>query len=326
MTWWDSDTLAEIAPPPMQQHATYGRACAAMGSRLIRLATGPSHAPHGTVHVLVRRWPGFGAFGLVARGPVWAPQITADRALTLSQDLVAHLRLRLRGVIATPELVAGTDPLARSGRLRMMSPGSLARLSLEGTEAARLARQAGKWRNRLRVAQGSGLEVRHAPLPPNPGHWLLRREAAQARSRRYRRLPTAFAAHWAAVNGRGSTRLFTAHRGGGAPLAAMLFLRHGAAASYHIGWSGDEGRALSAHNLLLWEAATWFADEGTVWIDLGTLDTERTPGLARFKLGAGAEPVTLGATWIDAPGTALVARLTGQGALGGLARPGAAVT
>ncbi|WYK06320.1 hypothetical protein DWF04_021940 [Cereibacter sphaeroides f. sp. denitrificans] len=44
-------------------------------------------------------------------------------------------------------------------------------------------------------------------------------------------------------------------------------------------------------------------------LELGLIDTERTEGIARFKLGTGAAACPLGATWLRAPGTGWVARL-----------------
>jgi hypothetical protein len=41
--------------------------------------------------------------------------------------------------------------------------------------------------------------------------------------------------------------------------------------------------------------------EGVRWLDLGSVDTEKAPGLARFKLGTGAELKRLGATMLVLP-------------------------
>jgi hypothetical protein len=37
-------------------------------------------------------------------------------------------------------------------------------------------------------------------------------------------------------------------------------------------------------------------------LDLGTVDTENAPGLARFKIGSGAQIRSLGGTWLRIPG------------------------
>lgn len=302
MDWQIIDTPGPAGPVPMQQHENYGRACAAIGSRVIRLAAGPAGAPVATAQVLLRRWPFFGDFALVARGPVWDPGVTLAEAQRGTADLVTRLRRDCRGVMITSDPVAGQDPV--TGLLPMVTGGCQARLAL-GSPDQMMACQHGKWRNRLRRAQEGPLRIDNAPLPDEADHWLLLREEAQARRRNYRRLPRQFTHAWRVVNGAKSTRLFVA-RYRKAPVAAMLFLLHGHGASYHVGWSDELGRQTHAHTLLMWEAACWLSARGYGWADLGTLDTETTPGLARFKLGAGAVPLRLGATCLSAPGARLV--------------------
>ncbi|MEO0388244.1 MAG: hypothetical protein AAF281_12060, partial [Pseudomonadota bacterium] len=56
----------------------------------------------------------------------------------------------------------------------------------------------------------------------------------------------------------------------------------------------------------------WLGRLGVGAVAVGPLDTDGAPGLARFKLGAGARPLLFGATRISAPGTALAARLTAR--------------
>ena len=303
--------LPDGAPVPMQQHPFYGRACTAMGSRVITLCTGPPKDPLARAQVLLRRWPLFGDFALLARGPAWAPGTSQATMRQGTEALIRHLRRDCRGVMATCEPVEGLDPLAGAGLLPMVTPGGQARLALSAPDDM-LSRQHGKWRNRLRRAQDGPLRVDHAPLPDVADHWLLLREEAQSRRRGYRRLPIRFTQAWRHVNGPRATRLFTA-RYGKTPVAAMLFLLHGRSASYHIGWSDELGRQCNAHALLLWQAARWLQARGYAWLDLGTLDTETTPGLARFKLGSGATPFQMGTTCLDAPGARALARLCGHG-------------
>ena len=159
-----------------------------------------------------------------------------------------------------------------------------------------------KWRNRLNHARRSPLRVTHAPFPRQADHWLLSCEAEQRSARGYRTLPPAFAMAWP------KTRLFTAYADG-EPVAAMLFLLHAPGATYHIGWSGMEGRRTSAHNLLLTEAAEWLHRRGYTRIDLGPLEPSRAPGLSHFKLGSGARPECTGHSWIYSRWSAALGRL-----------------
>ena len=84
--------------------------------------------------------------------------------------------------------------------------------------------------------------------------------------------------------------------------AAMCFVRHGGTATYHMGWAADAARAQGVHGVMLWQAALALRAEGVGMLDLGQVDHEAAPGLARFKLGTGAALVGLGATVLVLPG------------------------
>ena len=83
--------------------------------------------------------------------------------------------------------------------------------------------------------------------------------------------------------------------------AAMAFVRHGGSATYHLGWASDAARRVGVHSVMLMAAATALKQEGVRWLDLGLVDTDRAPGLARFKLGTGAALRQLGATVLVLP-------------------------
>lgn len=320
MRSFDWQIWASPRPPPVlahsvaafQQHPLYGAACAALGGSVREYVWSDGRTCLGTALILIRRWPGLGNVAMLARGPVWAadcPVATQESALHRLLDL---LRVEHAAVIATPDPIGGEDPLHRTGWLALIEGGSVARLPLPRDAPRLRAGLHGKWRNRLVRAEGAGLTIKLSAYTPTNGAWLLQKEALQARARGYKRLPAAFTEAWCAAGGRNAALLAQAERDGKA-LAGMLFLRHGATASYHIGWTSAEGRACNAHRLLLYRAALRLAQMEHRSLDLGTLDTVTTPGLARFKLGVGAHPVRLSATRIKAPGSTLVARLAGDG-------------
>lgn len=186
--------------------------------------------------------------------------------------------------------------LVHHGAVPVMTPGTVALLNLTRDFDQMRKGMDQKWRNRLRHAEKSGLRITCQPMPSDPGHWLLRAETAQARKLGYRSWPTTLTCAWLRANP-GASRLFTALRGK-EPIAAMLFLLHGDGATYHVGHTLDAGRAVSAHNLLLWTAMQTLARRGITRIDLGQVDTQNAAGLARFKLGSGARVHRLGGTWL----------------------------
>ena len=246
--------------------------------------------------VTERRLPGLGRVQLASGGPVLAPGVGPE----------AYLRGR-RGVqLLSPD---GLSPQAMraAGAVQLYTPAWVARWALTGELRAGLHP---KWRHALHRAEGAGLTVRHTVLPPDPEHWLLRAEAAQARARRYRTLPAVLLAAWADANP-GSATIWEA-RQAGAPVAAVLVLRHGATATYQLGWTTPRGRAAQAHNLLIWNAARQLQAEGVRRFDLGLLDDLHSPGLTRFKLRTGARAHQLSGTWLWHPALARVLRQRDQ--------------
>jgi lipid II:glycine glycyltransferase (peptidoglycan interpeptide bridge formation enzyme) len=79
-------------------------------------------------------------------------------------------------------------------------------------------------------------------------------------------------------------------------IAASLFLRHGASATYYLSWTTNHGHERNAAHLLLWQGALSLREAGVKWLDLGGMDA-RGPDIARFKLGLGADAVTYSGTW-----------------------------
>ncbi|MCP5038993.1 MAG: GNAT family N-acetyltransferase, partial [Rhodobacteraceae bacterium] len=123
--------------------------------------------------------------------------------------------------------------------------------------------------------------------------WILARETSNRRRKRYRGWPHDFTK--AFCQEPSAWRLYVV-RHHGHSIAGGLFLIHGTRATYQIGWSGHEGRRHNAQTLLLWNAMFRLKSMGVSGLDLGQIDTINAPGLARFKLGTGAQPVRLGPT------------------------------
>ncbi len=283
------DGRAAPIPAPvlaLQQHPFFASALATLGRVPIHLPT-PAQSPNAPPFWLWhRRWMGL-PLAMISRA-TFSPTVAAQLPDRLTRaGLANHL------LILSPE--APSPHLAALGAVPLMTPAHLAELDLTPTFDARLAQQHPKWRNRLRHAQNAGLRVSRTNLPPDPSHWLLKAEAKQQSKRGYRGWPPTLSAAYALAN-KGQAKLFEA-REGAEVIAALVILCHRPGATYQIGHTTPRGRALSAHNLLMWEAADWLARQGYARLDLGLIDWKHLPGLARFKLGCGAQARKLGGTW-----------------------------
>lgn len=263
---------------PLQRHPRYAEALRALGVQAMWTSLGT---------VVERQLPVVGAARSLSRG--------------IAEDPEA-----LRGLHLL-DAEAPSPALPCAGFVQVLTPAHVAELDLTGASEARRGAMEPKWRGHLNAAGRKGLRVVARDWDGDPGHWLLREEAAQRQARRYRATPQALSCAWART-ARGAARLFEAHDAEG-PMAGMLALLHPPGATYQIGWSGPRGRAASAHHLLLAAMADDLAARGVTRLDLGTVDTEASPGLARFKLGSGARLRALGGSWVRLPGPlALLAR------------------
>ena len=79
----------------------------------------------------------------------------------------------------------------------------------------------------------------------------------------------------------------------GEAVAGVLILKHGAAATYQIGFSSDAGRKHGAHHILLWNALSHLKYKGIKDFDLGGINEDTAKGVKQFKTGMGGQTVKL---------------------------------
>ncbi|MFD1159445.1 GNAT family N-acetyltransferase [Roseovarius aestuarii] len=281
-------------PCALQQSAGYAHALRELGVQSETYVAKDGTCHIAKLHVLRRR---IGPMNIawLPRGPVWATDTPPEQRARLMRTL------RKVGTTSTTWIISSETPQETRlfPHLVLMSPQYVAEIDLTADTETRLAAMHGKWRNRLRHAERSELHIRQRPFRSDRDLNVLVFEASQRKQRGYKALPPDFVLAWEKA-GPKSSRLFTAMRGN-TPLAHLLVLLHKPVATYHIGWSGAEGRRLSAHNLALWEAAAWLTGKGYLRFDLGNVDTQNAPGLARFKIGSGARIRPLGPTCLHLP-------------------------
>ena len=251
---------------PLQQSVPYAAAVAGCGARV--------------------RWLEGGVLGVERAGVRLISRVAGLNGAGLDRAGLRRLA-RWPGItLATPE-----EAVAGFGLVPLVTPLHHAVWALGPDLRAGMARN---WRGHLRQAERSGLHVRRGGADTLAA--LIRAEAVQRADRRYRALPEGFTRALPEA----ALRLWE-WRQGGAMQAAMWFVLHGRSASYHRSWGSEAARAAGAHTLMLTRAAEALWAEGVRWLDLGSLDSDRAPGLARFKLGTGAVLRRLGPTCLVLP-------------------------
>ncbi|WP_193184350.1 lipid II:glycine glycyltransferase FemX [Nisaea sediminum] len=298
---WD-ELLAKAERPPLEQASAYGAAMSrASAYRPVPAVFMRGPEPVALALLLEWRFPGGFRIAKLTRGPVFLAEISdAERKAVFGLIKRRYPVAKLNLFFMTPELPAGeeSESLLRSVRMRPMVTGySTVWLDLRPELDELRAGLHMKWRNQLKLAEGAKFRVRSG-YGGAPMEWLLSRHDQHRKRRRFRAPAGAFVAA-IADSGRDkrAVQVFTAYSGS-EPVAAILTIRHGKAATYYVGWTGLEGREKHAHNLLLWNAIEKLKGLGVEWLDLGGVDGLHMPGVSRFKLGVGGELVTLAGTYL----------------------------
>jgi Acetyltransferase (GNAT) domain len=232
-----------------------------------------------------------GRFALCTHGPVWVGTVSAEEKREAYRLLKRSLPQRWpKLLVLTPD-----EADAPQGLHRVMTGDATVLVDLTRDEAALKAGMESSWRNKLSKAERSELVVQKAGVKPAQYRWLLEAEQKQRQKRGYRAMPLEMTERWQDAKAEGGS----GDKGAGLAVfradlkrdaaAGMLFLIHGKRATYHVGWTSDEGRSNAAHNLILWTAMKDLKARGVAVLDLGGVNTQSGAGIARFKLEAGGK-------------------------------------
>lgn len=284
----------------LQQSWAYGSALQRLGVEVHRALVMEGEQCLGLAQFQCRRLALYIGLASCSRGPVWSAQASPaqrNQALALLKQGIPTRAWR--ATVFSPEQdLLSLAPQECRGLHRVMTGYSTVVVDLQRPPAQLRADLDGKWRNRLVRAEGlSDIQV-HVRASFKDVQWLLERENLQRESRGFHALPTEFVQAFIEAHADRTQAFVVASAVRGRhTLGAMLFLRYGRTALYHIGWADDEGRRLNIHNRLLWQAMLHLQAQGTERLDLGGVNTRALPGISRFKLGAGGQVLTLAGTY-----------------------------
>lgn len=294
---WDQDHARVGAA--LQQDWAYGACMLLMGVPVWRARVSREGEPIALAQFIGRRLGPLATFALCSRGPVWLQDLSAADKAQAYRALRQSLPLpRPRFAFFSPDQPLQSELGLPTWR-RVITGYATVMLDLTPSLEELRAKLEGRWRNRLVVAESSDLVVHKVGTNPAQYRWVLEQENQQREQRGFQGLPLGFMDHYIQSRKAPVRTVLTLRADQGRErVAAMLFLLHGSVATYQVGWSNDAGRDLNAHNLLLWQAIEALKQRGIRQLDLGGVNTARSAGIARFKLGTGGQPLVLAGTYL----------------------------
>jgi lipid II:glycine glycyltransferase (peptidoglycan interpeptide bridge formation enzyme) len=248
---------------------------------------------------IVRKWGKLGAVALCTRGPIWSKHLTPEDESLVYKALKKTLPLKgIRFMAVTPEVAEGQAHGLHPMR-RIMSGMSTVMLDISLPMPEIRAQLEGRWRTSLVGAEASDMKVHRVGTNEGQYRWLLDNEKLQRVDKQLEGLPIPFFDMYVQSRKQPAKNILTLRSDLGRDrIAAMMFLIHGEAATYQVGWTSDQGRELNAHHLILWRAIEELRERGIRVLDLGGVNTIRSAGVARFKMRTGGKILTLAGTYI----------------------------
>ena len=295
---WDAHHAAAAAP--LQQDWAYGACMKTLGVGVLRALVEQDGTPVALAQFIIRRFVGGMAnMALCSLGPVWLQPLSGTDKARVYKTLKRTMPLKnLRLIAVTPQEAQGPE-LGLSRWRRVMTGHSTVLLDITlGLDDLR-AQLDGRWRYSLARAEESALTIHRVGTNAGQYRWLLDAEMQQREQRGLHGLPLHFFDLYVPSRQQPAKTILTVRADVGRDrVAGMMFLIHGEAATYQVGWSGDVGREHNAHNLILWRAIEELRERGVRQLDLGGVNTTRSAGIARFKMGTGGQVLTCAGTFI----------------------------
>ena len=298
MSAWDHDHAQAAAA--LQQDWAYGSTAVSLGALVLRARVHADGVPVAMAQFIVRRFGKLASLALCTRGPIWLHALSgADKALAYRAMRQSIPMRGLRFMMVTPDELQGADHGLPSMR-RVMSGAATVMMDIAQPMDALRANLDKRWRHRLGGAEKSELTIHRMGTNPGQYRWLLDAEMQQREDRGLEGMPPIWFQHYIESRKQPAKSVLLVRADVGRDrVAAMMFLLHGQAATYQVGWTSDAGRDLHAHNLILWKGIEELKERGIRQLDLGGVNTARSAGIARFKMATGGQVRVLAGSYFS---------------------------
>ncbi len=249
----------------------------------------------GLAQIFTLTYFGFFKQRKLIRGPLFLSPPMPDE-LEICFKLIKSKSKILKGQICTlmpelPDSPAVTEGLSKMGFSRIMTGYSSIWLDLRKKPEALRKALHGKWRNQLSKSEAIGFDV--AINDEDDLNRLISHSQDHQSNKGFTSIPLQIY-QALPVN----KRLCMSAKLNGKTCAALLFQTHGKSATYQVSYANDLGKSNQATNFLLWQAILWLKENGYQSLDMGGIDVDKNPNLARFKERLGGESFTLTGSYI----------------------------
>ena len=293
------DEAHEALSGALQQDWAYGTSLKALGVECHRAEVILNGETVALAQFIFRRYGFIVGIALCTRGPLWLKPVSTEDQSRIYRELKRSLPMsKPRFALFSPNMTNPHDDSLRK-LTRVMTGYSTVLIDLTQTPEQLRAALEGRWRNRLVAAERADLDIVQTGILTAEYSWLLEEERTQRKNKNFYGLPLDFIERYINARAQTTKTTFILHAElNKERVAAMLFLIHGSAATYHVGWSNEAGRDSNAHNLLLWRAFDELRERGVRTLDLGGINTRQLAGISRFKIGSGGKVVTYAGTFV----------------------------
>lgn len=259
-------------------------------------------APIAIAQLLERRIAGVAALRRLNRGPLFLGEVSKAERIAVWRGVARMGSLfGVRALSIAPEAVLSPESLREllamgfrpSDRAAAWQSVWLA-LDAPTDDLRRGLRK--EWRNALSAAERAGLRV-DVSSDADAFDWMIDRYGQLMTEKHFTGPAVSLLKALRASAADGHVMVFRAWLEA-APIAGVLIVRHGDAATYLVGWNGPAGRQHKASHLLLWSAVVHLQAAGVRAFDLGGISDDQTPGISAFKLGMGGDRYELVGEWM----------------------------
>ncbi len=294
---------AEFCDLTYEQTLTYALAAAQRIGARVQFATlsNQTGQPVAAACLRIKPVPGLGR-GIVwiAAGPLVQhrnqPDITPDNLEAIFAALCAYAQdtghiIRLRLAASITSEVEAVDRIATEAGFvptESTSPYRTVIIKCEQDEDALMRAQHGKWRNPLRNALKSEMELETRPIAECADRFHSLYQEVQAAKGFSPDIPPEF---YYPLNGPDFRHEVLFARENGTDIAAMTIGQAGTNGIYLFGATSEPGRQLNAGHYLMWHAILHCKASGLRQFDLGGIDATANPSVTRFKLRTGGSEI-----------------------------------